>query len=62
MLSDIATSYERVADHCSNIAVYMIQVQDNQIEEHGLIEYLKDDENEHFEEQVAAFRKKYELP
>lgn len=62
VLSDIATSYERVADHCSNIAVYMIQVQDNQIEEHGLIEYLKDDENEHFEEQVAAFRKKYELP
>lgn len=62
VLSDIATSYERVADHCSNIAVYMIQVQDNQLEEHGLINYLKDDENEHFEEQVAAFRKKYELP
>ena len=62
VLSDIATSYERVADHCSNIAVYMIQVQDSHLEEHGLIDYLKDDGNEHFEEQVAAFRQKYMLP
>lgn len=62
VLSDIATSYERVADHCSNIAVYMIQVQDSHLEEHGLIDYLKDDGNEHFEEQVAAFRRKYMLP
>ena len=61
-LSDIATNYERVADHCSNIAVYMIQVQDNQLEEHEYVSHLKEEENEYFTRQVAEFRNKYMLP
>lgn len=61
-LSDIATNYERVADHCSNISVYMIQVQDNQLEEHEYINYLKEEDNRYFTEQVAEFKKKYLLP
>lgn len=28
VLSDLAMNYERVADHCSNIAVYMMQLED----------------------------------
>ena len=40
MLSDLAMNYERVADHCSNIAVYMMQVKDSQLEEHSFTEQL----------------------
>ena len=61
-LSDIATNYERVADHCSNISVYMIQVQDNQLEEHEYVNYLKEEDNRYFTEQVAEFKNKYLLP
>ncbi len=61
-LSDISTSYERVADHCSNIAVYMIQVQDGQLEEHGYLNLLREDSGKEFERQVAELRQKYMLP
>ncbi|MBO5522442.1 MAG: Na/Pi cotransporter family protein, partial [Roseburia sp.] len=31
VLSDLAMNYERVADHCSNIAVYMLQLSDTEL-------------------------------
>lgn len=62
VLSDIATNYERVADHCSNIAVYMIQVQDNQLEEHEYMSHLKEEDNVYFNRQVAEFKSQYMLP
>lgn len=62
VLSDIATNYERVADHCSNIAVYMIQVQDGQLEEHEYINSLRGDNSDEFEIQVAGLGQKYMLP
>lgn len=34
VLADIVTNYERVSDHCSNIAVCLIQEQDKEVEEH----------------------------
>ena len=61
ILSDLATNYERVADHCSNIAVCLIQVQDNQLEEHDYINHLKDEDNVIFEKQEAKFRSRYTL-
>ncbi len=60
VLSDIATNYERVADHCSNIAVYMIQIQDGELEEHEYINQLK--ENDNFNSQVENYKKIYMLP
>lgn len=60
ILADIITNYERVADHCSNIAVCLIQIEDNQIEEHEYMNQLKEDEV--FAEQVAVYRKLYALP
>lgn len=62
VLSDLASNYERVADHCSNIAVFMIQVQDNQFEEHEYINHLKENENDYFKKQVESFRALYMLP
>ena len=41
LLSDIATNYERVSDHCSNLAVYMIQIEDSGFEAHEYVNNLK---------------------
>lgn len=40
VLSDLAMNYERVADHCSNIAVYMMQLNDTGLEEHSFTEQM----------------------
>ena len=42
VLSEIAINYERVADHCSNLAVYMIQMEDNTVEAHGYVNHLSE--------------------
>lgn len=61
ILSDIATNYERVADHCSNIAVCLIQVSDTEIEAHSYVNQLKDEKNTSFGRQVELFGQKYSL-
>lgn len=62
VLSDIATNYERVADHCSNIAVCLIQEQDSGLEEHDFMNHLDEEENKWFEDQVDAYKQIYQLP
>ncbi len=60
-LSDIAMNYERVADHCSNVAVYMIQVEDHTIEAHDYVNNLTGATRMHFEEMQEFFQSKYQL-
>lgn len=60
-LSDIAMNYERVADHCSNIAVCLIQLRDTQVEQHSFTEQLGEAETEQFNLQVKHFQKQYDL-
>ena len=60
VLSDVITSYERVSDHCSNIAVCLMQVNEDGYDTH---EYLKDmKHNEVFTEQYNEYKEKYLLP
>lgn len=62
VLTDITTNYERVADHCSNIAVCLLQVSEDSFETHGYLDNLKDEENIAFKGKVLAYREKYLLP
>ena len=34
-LSDISDTYERISDHCSNIATCVIQVEDDELDAHS---------------------------
>ena len=54
-------NYERVADHCSNIAVYMMQLKDTQLEEHSYTEQLDEVESAEFTRLLQEFGEKYEL-
>jgi phosphate:Na+ symporter len=61
-LSDIGTDYERIADHCSNIAVGLIEVDEDAYDAHGYIEQLKANRGEDFEKEVEFYQNKYLLP
>ena len=60
VLNDILTNLERVADHCSNIAVCIIENRSNKLDMHeALREMRTDDEN--FREKFKAYGRKYRL-
>lgn len=61
VLADVAANYERVADHCSNLAVYMIQMEDNSIEAHEYVNTLTEEIREQFEQMQETYREKYQL-
>ena len=61
VLSDFITNFERVSDHCSNIAVCLIQMADAHFDTHEYIHELKASGAE-FDNMVTEYRNKYELP
>lgn len=62
VLTDITTNYERVADHCSNIAVCLLQVSEDSFETHGYLGTLREADNIAFKGKVLAYRERYFLP
>lgn len=62
ILSDITTGYERVADHCSNIAVSLLEITEDEFDTHEYMDTLRDKDNYEFREDVERFQKRYLLP
>lgn len=46
ILTDLLTSLERIADHCSNISVCVTQVRENLYDTHSHLESLKNEPDE----------------
>ena len=61
ILSDIMNNYERVSDHCSNIAICALQ-ENSDVEAHDYVIKLKTTNNEDFVAAVENYRKRYVLP
>lgn len=61
ILSDITTNYERIADHCSNIAVCVLQFEDRDMEAHDYLGKMKAD-NEEFKQKYKRYKNLYILP
>lgn len=62
VLQDLLTNIERVSDHCSNIAICMIEVKEDEFEAHGYLERLKEDNVKWYTNAVKALTAKYQLP
>ncbi len=62
ILSDISTDFERVSDHCSNIAACLLQTEEEELDTHAYLEQLKQSGNMDFQGKVMAYREKYQLP
>ena len=60
VLNDILTNYERVSDHCSNVAVTIIQTEDYDVEAHQYIGRLKDEDE--FKHAIELVQREYRLP
>ena len=61
ILSDLTMSYERAADHCSNIAIYTMQLKDNAIEEHSFVEQMNEVESAEYIKLKNEFKEKYHI-
>lgn len=62
VLSDITTSLERIADHCSNIAACVTQGQEDLFDMHSHLEDVKHAPEAKFYQQLEEVRKQYVLP
>ena len=60
ILSDLLTNYERIADHCSNIAVCFIEMSHDSFETHEYLNRLKSsDEETEFKAMYEEYKAKY---
>ncbi len=62
ILSDVTTSLERIADHCSNIGVCVTQVREDLYDTHSHLDSVKNAPGELFHHELEAARVNYMLP
>ena len=62
ILNDILNDFQRVSDHCSNIAVALIEVSQDAFDTHEYLGTVKSMDNEDFKDSFNEYRLKYELP
>ena len=62
ILTDLLTSLERIADHCSNISVCVTQVRENLYDTHSHLESLKNEPDDSYFNRLEELQKEYVLP
>ncbi len=62
VLSDLLTNYERVSDHCSNIAVCLIRISESVFDAHEYLNDYKSGSNKDFTDKFKSYKSKYILP
>lgn len=62
ILQDLLTNFERVSDHCSNIAVCLIQINENSLDTHEYMNELKRLDKSEFMDEFTMYKNKYVLP
>ncbi len=61
MLNDLITNYERVSDHCSNIAVAIIETEHGSFKTHEYLKKFKNEEDGSFEHTFDEYSKLFAL-
>ena len=65
VLDDLLTSYERIADHCSNVAVEMLQSAADKMEVHEYLNALRAgelDESVKYNQRIGVYTARYQFP
>ncbi len=65
VLDDLLTAYERTADHCSNVAIEMLQVAEGKLETHEYLGALKAgqlNESAKYSERFHKYQERYSFP
>jgi phosphate:Na+ symporter len=61
VLSDILNNFERISDHCSNIAVCIIETTNDSFEVHEYLNQLKSNGEEEFSSMYESYKQKYAI-
>ena len=61
ILNDLLTNFERISDHCSNIAATMIETSMNAYETHEYLNSIKTMDNKEFKNKYLIYSEKYHL-
>ncbi len=62
VLNDMLISFERISDHCSNVAAALIELENYSFERHKYLRRLKTRDDENFKALYQEFSSKYGLP
>ncbi len=61
IFADLIANYERISDHCSNIAVCIIQVNESSFDTHEYLHDIKEIQNGDFSTMFEEYKLKYEI-
>ena len=61
VFNDILTNFERISDHCSNIAIADVERHETSYEAHGYVKSLKTDGGEAFQKAYDEYSERYKL-
>lgn len=61
IFNDLLTDFERIADHCSNVAVAIIELELNAFDTHEYLVNLKKDKGTNFEEYFEEYKEMFPL-
>ena len=61
VFNDLLTNYERVADHCSNIAVAMIELESDSFDTHEYLKSLREMKTQKYMQYAEEYGKKFAL-
>jgi phosphate:Na+ symporter len=59
IFNDCINNFERVADHCSNIAVAILEGTDASVQSHAYLHSLKENDRDEYRERFNEWAKKY---
>ena len=61
VFNDLITNFERISDHCSNLAIAMIELEQDAFDAHDYVESLMSRKDEEFAGYFKMFKEKYRL-
>ncbi len=61
VFNDLLTDYERISDHCSNIAVNILDSAGTWVEAHNYVDNIAFRQESHFTELFQEYSRKYSL-
>ncbi len=61
VLQDLLVNYERIADHCSNVAAAMVEMAGNKYSVHQYVDHLRNSDDK-FDKRYEKYGRRYVLP
>ncbi len=61
IFTELLTNFERVSDHCSNVAVYTMQLPNDKLDTHKYLNAIKSSQNSDFMDDFKEYQRKYSI-